>query len=197
LLTLTTYINTEDEFQRIASIIERTFDLDCMLPDQVFRKEYGHFLFTDFDWSMTSDIWPTLAALAMKAKDDQVLLYVAEPPPRDDVLQLFGHYDCMSIPVESSAEEYGKSLWYEPSRNIGDAIAIFADNVVWTSPSVQWAIWGWRTSETCILATKDSFFLDQSILSLNPWKPIEEYIQNISTTYSNIMGILKNYGTTG
>ena len=63
----------------------------------------------------------------------------------------FGYYNWLRTSVDISGEDYVNALWTSPESSIADAIITNSNIVVWLSHSLEWAIWGDRELEICIL----------------------------------------------
>lgn len=167
------FIRSEEEFKSYQNLVDNVFDQNKMLPQQVFRKNFDCFLFQEFDWALSDDILPTIKELSNVTQDREFLTAVLQPDPTEYYLKEFGYYNWLKTSVNISDEDYVNALWTHPKGYIADDIITNSNIVVWLSHSLQWAIWGDRDMEICIIgmvSTKDSV---KNRLLKEGWKPMD------------------------
>ncbi|WLP58361.1 hypothetical protein [Bacillus pumilus] len=169
------FIRSEREFKFYQNLVDHVFDTNKELPQQVFRKTFNCFLFQEFDWALSDDILPTIKELSTVTQDKEFLTAVLQPDPTDYYLKEFGYYNWLKASVDISGEDYVNALWTHPKGSIADNIITNSNIVVWLSHSLQWAIWGDRDMEICIIgmvSTKDSV---KNRLLKERWKPMDHH----------------------
>jgi hypothetical protein len=144
-------IHTPDDFIKTKEFLSNVFDLEKRLPEQVFRNNFGHFLFEEFDWATTSEFWGTLQHLCKASNDDHVIIAVVAPDPQNYYYRKYASYAWLKLPTTLSDTDYFSALETEPKENPNDALLYSIDTVVWCSPSMKWAIWGERPYGTCVI----------------------------------------------
>lgn len=166
------FIRSEKEFKFYQNLVDHVFDTNKELPQQVFRKTFDCFLFQEFDWALSDDILQTIKELSTVTQDREFLTAVLQPDPTKYYLKEFGYYNWLKTSVNISDEDYVNALWTHPKGYIADDIITNSNIVVWLSHSLQWAIWGDRDMEICIIgmvSTKDSV---KNRLLKEEWKPL-------------------------
>ncbi|AIZ60916.1 hypothetical protein NSQ10_12240 [Bacillus sp. FSL R5-0432] len=166
------FIRSEEEFKSYQNLVDNVFDQNKMLPQQVFRKNFDCFLFQEFDWALSDDILPTIKELSNVTQDREFLTAVLQPDPTEYYLKEFGYYNWLKTSVNISDEDYVNALWTHPKGYIAGDIITNSNIVVWLSHSLQWAIWGDRDMEICIIgmvSTKNSV---KNRLLKEEWKPL-------------------------
>jgi hypothetical protein len=144
-------IHTPDDFARTKETLSNVFDLDKRLPEQIFRNNFGNFLFEDFDWAMTPKFWGTLQRLSTASSDDHVIVAVLAPDPQNYYYKEFAFYNWLKIPMTVSAMDYFSALETGPEESPADAILYNSKIVAWCSPSMKWAVWGERPYGVCVI----------------------------------------------
>ncbi|MDI5976148.1 hypothetical protein [Amycolatopsis magusensis] len=148
--TVDSLVTDRDEYLAIRSRGAATFDLEARLPAQVFRTPRPDALFCEFDVVLTPEFWPALCAMARWHGDEQVELLVLEPEADEFYLPEYRLYPAVSLPVESSMDDYWAVIGHEPNGEALGSIAISADVIAVTGPSGAWGCWGERNPEVAV-----------------------------------------------
>ncbi|KEP25042.1 hypothetical protein [Bacillus zhangzhouensis] len=171
------FIHSGNEFKEYKVLIEKVFYTNKHLPHQVFRENFNCFLFQEFDWALSDEILTTIKTLSGLTQDKEFLTAVLKPDPVEYYLKEFGYYNWLRTSVEISGKDYANALWTSPEDSMADDIFTNSNNVVWLSNSLDWAIWGDRDLEICILATKSKNYSIQNLLSEDGWKPLNSILK--------------------
>ncbi|WP_237697579.1 hypothetical protein [Bacillus australimaris] len=81
------FVRSEKEFRFYQNLVDRVFDQDKKLPQQVFRQNMDCFLFQEFDWALSDDILPTIKELSTVTQDREFLTGVLQPDPTEYYLE--------------------------------------------------------------------------------------------------------------
>ncbi|WP_088000467.1 hypothetical protein [Bacillus pumilus] len=171
------FINSDNEFKKYKVMIEKVFYTKKHLPHRVFRENFNCFLFQEFDWALSDEVLTTIKKLSGLTQDKDFLTAVLKPDPVEYYFKEFGYYNWLRTSVEVSGEDYVNALWTSPEDSIADDIFTNSNIVVWLSNSLDWAIWGDRDLEICILATKSKKYSMQNLLSEDGWKPLNNNLK--------------------
>lgn len=169
----TLFVREKKEFDELKELVSDMLFSDDNLPQQVFREQFSHYLFEEFDWAMSDEFWDTIQKLAEQAKDDFILTAVLNPHPVNYYYKEFGYFNWTKLPINLSADDYFNVLELGPNESPADAILFNSDTVVWLSPSGKWAIWGERAYGICVLALKEPTNTINSSLFLKTWRSID------------------------
>jgi hypothetical protein len=60
------FIADEKEFAESKKWVDRVFNTEQELPEQVFQESFHGFKFEEFDWAMGEAFWPVLQDLCRK-----------------------------------------------------------------------------------------------------------------------------------
>ncbi|WP_410985083.1 hypothetical protein [Bacillus cereus] len=101
-----TFIRDLQEFRNLESIVNSIFYTDRQLPEQVFRKDFGNYVFEEFDLAMSDKFWDTIQILARQAQDDYVLCAALNPHPLEYYYKEFGYFNWVKLPLNLTADEY-------------------------------------------------------------------------------------------
>lgn len=166
------FMHSEKEFRSYQSLVENVFYQNEHLPQQVFQKNFDCFLFQEFDWALSDEVLTTIKKLSVLTQDKDFLTAVLKPDPVEYYMKEFGYYNWLRTSVDISGEDYVNALWTSPESSIADAIITNSNIVVWLSHSLEWAIWGDRELEICILglAFKKA---PKTFLEEEGWKPLD------------------------
>lgn len=152
-------MDNKKDFQDLQNLYSTIFlDDNKGLPHQVFKKNFGNFVFEEFDWTMTSRFWDMdIKELARASGDTEIYMSVREPNPVNYYFSHFGYYNALKMSSHSSGKEYFSLLAKEPKTSPADAIRYNSGTIVWMPMSGKWAIWGERSYSICVLGfAKDS-----------------------------------------
>lgn len=169
-----TFIKDLQEFRNLESIVNSIFYTDRQLPEQVFRKDFGNYVFEEFDLAMSDKFWDTIQILARQAQDEYVLCAVLNPHPLEYYYKEFGYFNWVKLPLNLTADEYLDILNIEPESSPADSITTNSFTIVWLSPSMKWAIWGDRNDEVCVLAFKVQSNVSEILPQLRTWRFVED-----------------------
>jgi hypothetical protein len=148
------FIRESAQFNEASKRIEAAFLIKAGLPSQVFRPGFSSFAFEEFDWTLSDTFWPSVQGLAKAEGDDSILVAVLNPNPETYFKKEFGYYNWLCIPTSQPEEVYLQLINSHPDGSEADSIRANSDKVVWISNSCNWAIWGERELDTCVLATR-------------------------------------------
>ncbi|KWZ65249.1 hypothetical protein [Bacillus altitudinis] len=196
------FMHSEKEFRSYQSLVENVFYQNEHLPQQVFQKNFDCFLFQEFDWALSDEVLTTIKKLSVLTQDKDFLTAVLKPDPVEYYMKEFGYYNWLRTSVDISGDDYVNALWTSPESSIADAIITNSNIVVWLSHSLEWAIWGDRELEICILglASKKApktileegwkpldhpSLTDWLELLLNDKKKVNDYVTQFATHYSS------------
>lgn len=154
-------LKEKNTFLEASGLIEEIFNYTSRLPEQVFRHKFNHYRIEEFDWTLTPEFYPFIQKLALSSEDPYILMSVLEPDPIKYFDHHFGVLHWNRIPLDISNDEYWNIVSEEPEESPADTIHAHGDVIIWTSPSKEWAIWGERGDEVCILATENEMELHQ------------------------------------
>jgi hypothetical protein len=168
-------IHTPNDFAQTKEFLSNVFDLEKRLPEQVFRNNFGNFLFEDFDWATTPEFWDTLQQLCKASNDDHVIVAVVAPDPQNYFYKEFGFYSWLKLPITLSGMDYFSALETGPEESPADALLYSIDTVVWCSPNMKWAIWGERPYGVCVIGFSD----ESTVVSPQGlWRPATEALED-------------------
>jgi hypothetical protein len=172
----TLFVRDDKEFNELWRMANDIFYLERRLPKQVFREQFNHYLFEEFDWAMSEDFWDNICKLARKAKDDFVLTAVLDPDPVEYFHKEFHYYNWIKIPIGLPSDEYFAVLELGPEESPADAVLYNSYTVIWISPSMKWAIWAERNYGVCVLGSQDTSIGNDLLPVLKTWRPIDETV---------------------
>ncbi|MBN2908787.1 hypothetical protein JQC72_04525 [Polycladomyces sp. WAk] len=172
----TLFVKEKKEFDELRRMANDVFYLERRLPEQVFREQFHHYLFEQFDWAMCDEFWNVIQQLAEETKDDFVLTAVLDPDPVGYYYKTFHYYNWIKIPVALSSDEYFAVLESGPEESPADAVLYNSYTVIWLSPSMKWAIWGERNDGICVLGLQDTSVGNDLLPFLKTWRPIDETV---------------------
>ena len=66
------FVKEVNDFRLIFNDINRIFNVEKGLPEQVFNNKSSNFSCEEFDWTMSDKFWDLLKALAIRSSDDQI-----------------------------------------------------------------------------------------------------------------------------
>ncbi|WP_243521918.1 hypothetical protein [Bacillus pseudomycoides] len=169
-----TFIRNLQEFKKFEKLLNRVFYTKRELPEQVFRKNFGNYMFEQIDLAMSDEFWDTIQILARKTQDDYILCAVLDPRPLEYYYKEFGYFNWVKLPINLTADEYLDILNIEPDSSPADSIMSNSFTITWLSPSMKWAIWGDRSYEVCVLAFKDQNNVSEILPQLKTWRFVED-----------------------
>jgi hypothetical protein len=170
------FIADEKEFAESKKWVDRVFNTEQELPEQVFQESFHGFKFEEFDWAMGEAFWSVLQDLCRKSEDAYCLMGVLNPDPVRYFYKAFGRFSWVKLPVDLTADEYFSVLAHEPAKSPADAILYHSYTVVWVPPSGKWGIWGERDMGVCVLGFRDEKDGWHRLPFLNHWHPINETV---------------------
>lgn len=170
------FLADEKEFVEIKGWVDRVFNTEQELPEQVFKESFHGFKFEEFDWAMDEAFWSTIQNLCLKSEDAHCLIAVLNPDLVRYFYKEFGRFSWAKLPVDLSADEYFSVLAHEPVESPADAILYNSYTVIWVPPSGKWGIWGERDTGVCVLGFRDEKDGLHRLPVLNNWHPINETV---------------------
>lgn len=168
------HIRNIEDFYKYKELLSKVCNQDCDLPYQVFRKEFGYYLFNQFDDAMSD--WGTLQQLASVSKDEYIVTAVLDPKPMEYYFKEFGYFNWIKFPKNIESNEYWNALELGPENWPADSISNNSFTVVWFSPSMKWAIWGDRNYEVSILAFNNEEIFRSALPFLKSWRKFDETV---------------------
>ncbi|KIQ93104.1 hypothetical protein LH47_02842 [Anoxybacillus thermarum] len=173
------FIKDEKEYLEIKEILSTTFQLQCELPDQVFQKGYGSFLFGEYNHLFKEEFWNSIQELSKVSGDSYVVLAELENCYNEKM----GWYECVKIPVELTYEHYLDIFNMEESDNGKFGLVHYGFYFVFTSPSLQWGIWAERDIETYVFSCKENFKSKLAEIRLPGAFQLNEVTNHINSVY--------------
>lgn len=165
------FIQDVIEYNNLKEFLEEIFHLNKEIPDQVFQKDFGDYLFEQFDVIMSEEFWTAIRGLAEKSKDDYVILGVLNPHPMDYYYKEFGYFNWVKLPLNLNKDDYWNIINEGPRNYEADAIIFNSFIIALFPPSKKWGIWADRNYEISVIAFNDCN------LNVNPilksWLPVE------------------------
>ena len=175
-------IKDKEQLEEALNLVEKAFDCEKRLPEQVFLVPWQKKCVFDFDKAMGYSFWNELERLVTLSGDSFILMAVLDPHPVNYYYKEFSQYNWCIFPKGITANEYWNTIKWSPEDSPADAIVHNSEVVVWLSPTMKWAIWGERNCGICILGLSDetSSFTSESCL------PIETAITDlVSLNFGN------------
>lgn len=149
------FVSDHQHFAAYKLQVEGCFQTEASLPTKVFRDEFSRFRFEEFDWAMSSEFWPAMQALCRSSGDTTLLLAVLDPDPLNYYVKEFGYFNWAKLPISASSEEYWELLNQHPEQSPADSLLVNSEKIIWLPPSGEWAIWGERSFEVCVLGCRE------------------------------------------
>ncbi len=147
---------TIERFPAAMQKVERIFDVDKRLPEQVFGRPYRFYLLREFDAAM-SDLILLLRQHNPALAREIILLCVIDPDP-------INHFEkrLKTIPAFYFTANVGEKKFSELCRRRLDRVGHFADSIAnisdvesYIPESASWAMWGERQPEIAVLGLDD------------------------------------------
>ncbi|WP_084792085.1 hypothetical protein [Actinopolyspora mortivallis] len=139
-----------EEYKSVYSCVSAVFNLDLRLPNQVFKKNQGDSLFSEFDGVLAPELWPALCELARWNGDSHVEMLVLEPSCEGFYFPEYRMYPALSLSVNADEEDYWELIGYEPNGEILGSLAKSAEVVAISGRSGKWGCWGERNDEVAV-----------------------------------------------
>lgn len=171
-------IRNESTFLNASSDIRKSFHVNQSFPKNPFLNFYENFSFEEFDWTLCDEFWTNIQNIALQSGDKYLLMAVLDPDPVRYYKNEFGYYNWSIIPTSASKNEYWKFLNNHPEESPADAIFINSEKIVWLPQSRNWAIWGERSYELCVLGHRKD-------IEINTWKDINWALESIANCFRN------------
>ena len=171
-------VSGRDELEVVFSDLRRVMNLDVRLPDSPFLIDGGTDSFCQFESFRAGTFGPFLEALANQFHDDFVSGAMLDPHFYLDNEDIRGNFEAFRIPTSQVAEQFWRSLTYEPNDNPADAMYC-ADVLCVAGSSGSWAIWGERIVGVAIVRTVgvDVSWRKDSDWFLSPTDAIRAFIE--------------------
>ncbi|MED3992292.1 hypothetical protein [Priestia aryabhattai] len=173
------FIKDIQDFQSTNKNLKSIFNTNKELPDKVFNQRCDYYLFEEFYWVMCDDFWPTVQYLTKIFNEKEVTVAVLDPHPTDYFYKEFGYFNYLKLPTSLSSEEYSNALEIGPEDYPADAPYYHSEKVVWFSSSKQWAIWGERSLDICVIGFNESVLLDYLMTSPSKWSYLNEDVEEL------------------
>ncbi|MDQ8707122.1 hypothetical protein RCO28_32310 [Streptomyces sp. LHD-70] len=146
------FVTGSEHYAEVSSAVGNVFDVGARLPDQVFKRVAGDYLFCEFDIVLSPEIWPALTAMARWHGDDRVELLALDPSRDNFYVPDYGVHPAISLPVDTDSDGYWEAIGYEPGGDVMGSIAISANVVAIVGPSGNWGCWGERDAEVAVFS---------------------------------------------
>jgi len=178
-------IRSEEDFIQAKELINEVFNIDRILPNQVFRGGYANFKFTSSGWVMAlqadegKDFWDILKEIAAVTKDEYVIFAVLDSYPGNFFLREFAYNNWLKLPIDLSSMEYKNALFLDaPSDEPGflPSMTYCAESFFLTGSSMQWGIWIDADWEMCVLGLKEGVGAEPISQITKDWKSLEEVL---------------------
>jgi|GEM_PF-1598963 len=147
------FIKNKNEYIEMKETLSNIFMLNQSMPNQVFHREYNGFLFGEYHAMFQEEFWKSLQMFAQKAGDQYILLAELD----NYYNERMERYEWAKIPVNLSYEDYLDILNAEPCEDGYIGLVHYSCKLVFTSPSLQWGIWGEWEQELYVFACKENF----------------------------------------
>lgn len=149
------FLERREMLKRREVAVQRIFEVDQRLPQQVFADRNLEWRFEEFDWAVSSHSWTALRALGEASGEATLTVGVLDPDPIPGVYSKCDPSQWFEIPISASKDEYLEALNRPPpGLNWADSIEVNGRVIVWFSPSQSWAIWAERFAGLCVLGSR-------------------------------------------
>lgn len=182
------FIHDLQTFNTINKDLENIFNSNENLPMQVFNKEFKHYLFEEFYLLTSDDFWNTIQYLTNIFNEKEIIFAVLDPNPVEYFYKEFGYFNYLKLPTSLSKKDYINILEYGPKDYPADAPLYNSEKIVLFSSSRQWAIWGERSLDVCVMGFENSTFLNHLLTSPNHWSYLNKSVEElISLNFRNMV----------
>ncbi|WP_082281728.1 hypothetical protein [Leptospira kirschneri] len=147
-------IYKSEEFYKHWGLFEEVFFLNKRFPQNIFKYKFSNYTFIQFNETMTQEFWDEIRSWNSK-NTKEILIAVVEPDPVEYYFREFNCYNMIKLSKTSSYSEYLQRLFEEPPNSPADSIFSNSFVIGWLSDSLEWAIWGERSLEFCIIGSND------------------------------------------
>ncbi|WP_294273471.1 hypothetical protein [uncultured Chryseobacterium sp.] len=144
------FVKTKKEFEIYQSNLLNIFDIHKSFEENGFQDSFRYFISFEFDYMFHESFFENIKSFVESLHDRDLILYVIQPSP-ESFYQDFGKYNILKVGIQDTDEDLTKVLM-DPSV---DEIAIHSDEIVWFSPSKNWAIYGSRDWEIALIGFTD------------------------------------------
>jgi len=148
------FLTDPEEFRRHNARIQELLDLERKLPEQVFRRPLGNFIFLNFDevfWGFDLECLKSFARA-----EETFFVTVVDPDPQSYYRKHFNIYPTIAMGPDVDLNAYRKILARPLSEDNSETLADAAGVEVLYSFGHDWAIYGDRDFELAIAAFGDS-----------------------------------------
>jgi hypothetical protein len=135
-------VSERREFEVVRETVSKDFHLDRRFPESVFKNPKPRTLFCQDLGVMGPSFWPAIQRLARVHGDDRIDFLVLEPDAETYYREGYGIYPAISLPVDSSEDDYWNSVSYEPDGDPTGALVFSARVFAVSGPSGKWGCWG-------------------------------------------------------
>jgi hypothetical protein len=170
------FLKTTKEFDENYFRIKKIFNMEVQLPYRVFKDNYSHYLFEEFDWALSEEFWDSIKKIANLVNDSHIILGVIDPHPVEYYFKEFNYYNWAEIPLECSSQQYYDFLWTAPESSQADSIVLNSNTIIWASPSMKWGVWGDRSYGVCVLAFRKDVEIDYNFSAIKSWITVEKAV---------------------
>lgn len=148
-------VSEENYFVPIAANIIKTLNKTKALPENVFQKEFGHYLFITFDELFTTLFFNHLKDYLLKTNEQDFFVSSIDPDPEAYFKVHFGFFGAFIFSTSDSEKDYIFALNNYPEDSPADALAHNCESILIMSVNDKFAIYGSRDNEIAICAFPD------------------------------------------
>ncbi|HMF05960.1 MAG TPA: hypothetical protein VKE72_02980 [Methylocella sp.] len=169
---------TLDQYPAARQKVESTFYVDKCLPDQVFKHSYRFQLLCEFEFAM-SEVLNVFRKTRSPLASDTVLLSVLDPDPIAYFYKHFHRINAFYFKANITEDEYFDMRSRNPG-NEADAIQYNTEIETYVPSSLNWAMWGERSSEIAVIGLDDPVLAKALIADKGWWMDAETSLQRFA-----------------
>ncbi|TQE68566.1 hypothetical protein [Leptospira noguchii] len=154
-----------NKFNEYWNALDKVFFLEKNFPEDVFKIPFSHYGFIEFDESMTSRFWDEIRTWSSE-KTKEIIMAVIDPDPVGYYYRVFQRYNMIVLPKEAQYSQYSEALDEEPPNSPADSIFTNSTVIGWIPDSLEWAIWGDRGHEFCVIGSNSKIQIKYTDLDL-------------------------------
>jgi hypothetical protein len=150
------FIIEKQEFDDSFQTINRIIGKDLELPDLVFKKQWGNFLFITFDEIFLPEVFFRNLKEFLKIKlEDYFQLSVINPDPEKYFFKHFKKYSMLHFSINDREEDYLEILNRDPGNSPADSIMDNSNSILVYSDNADWGVYGERELGVAICAFRN------------------------------------------
>lgn len=162
---------TLEQFPAARQKVESVFHIERRLPEQVFKRPYRFQLLCEFDFAM-GDVLEVLRKTRSPLARETVLLSVLDPDPITFFYQKYQKIYAFNFKADISKKEYCSMRWVEPYPE-DDPFPFHTEIETYIPSSLNWAMWGERSSEIAVIGFDDPALAEALIADKGYWMDAE------------------------